>query len=124
KSQIDKHIQLKADIVLAGPLATSRRKLDGFGLYSVADRRSSFIDDGCGSEMISPNVEIAPVCRIGARVGRQVIEVAFPWLRLQKFLMCSSRPIRFVAGNSRQIARRCDRAIALDPNSPPSSHVP
>ena len=27
KSQIDKHIQLKADIVLAGPLATSRDDL-------------------------------------------------------------------------------------------------
>jgi hypothetical protein len=31
KSQIDKHIQLKADIVLAGPLATFRRKIAAGG---------------------------------------------------------------------------------------------
>jgi hypothetical protein len=29
KSQIDKHIQLKADIILTGPLATSRRNAAG-----------------------------------------------------------------------------------------------
>jgi hypothetical protein len=33
KSQIDKHIQLKADIVLAESLLPGA-KLDGFGLYS------------------------------------------------------------------------------------------
>jgi hypothetical protein len=35
KSQIDKHIQLKADIVLAGLLATSRRKIRRLGLMDI-----------------------------------------------------------------------------------------
>ncbi len=40
KSQIDKHIQLKADIVLAGPLATSRRKIRRLWPFDLSQSRT------------------------------------------------------------------------------------
>jgi len=40
KSQIDKHVQLKADIVLAGLLATSRRKIRRLWPFDLSQSRT------------------------------------------------------------------------------------
>src|SRR6266581_2485221 len=54
KSQIDKHIQLKADIVLAGLLATSGAKLDGFGLLTC--RKAGQSQARCGPARLQRSI--------------------------------------------------------------------